>query len=65
MSRAVKAPLPAVKGTALGGSVKVGAPSGVSKPPQAPFLSTQKKVGASNLTRNRWPSAPHVMGNHK
>jgi len=65
MSRSAKAALPAVKSTGLVASVKVGAPSGVTAQTKAPLINTQKRVGTSNLTRNRWPSAPHIMGNHK
>ncbi len=65
MSRSTKAPLPANKGTALGASVKVGAPSGVSAAPKAPLITRKQNVGLSNLTKERFGGPPHVMGNHK
>lgn len=65
MSRGVKATLPPVKGTALGASVKVGAPSGVSAAPKAPLITRKQNVGLSNLTKERFTSGPHVLGNHK
>ena len=65
MSRSIKAPLPTNKGTALGASVKVGAPSGVSAAPKAPMITRKQNVGGSNLTKVRWSGSPRTLGNHK
>lgn len=65
MSRSIKAVPPPVKGTALGASVKVGAPSGVSAAPKAPLITRKQNVGLSNLTKERWGGMPHILGNHR
>ena len=65
MSRGIKAAPSIPKGTALGASVKVGAPSGVTAAPKAPLITRKQNVGLSNLTKVRWGAGPHVLGNHK
>lgn len=65
MSRSIKAPLPTNKGTALGASVKVGPPSGVSAAPKAPLITRKQNVGLSNLTKERFGAGPRILGNHK
>lgn len=65
MSSRIKAAPPLPKSTALGASVGMGAPSGVSAAPKAPMITRKQNVGLSNLTKERWGGGPHILGNHK
>jgi hypothetical protein len=65
MSRVPKATPQIPKGTALGASVKVGAPGGVAPAPKAPLITRKQNVGLSNLTKERFGAGPHILGNHK